>query len=111
MDLISNQPAQASEGTLGELSCVRLVHGRHALDPAGGLDRFTALRALTLLHSYLVPEDGSSSPLVYKVPASDTLPCRQPGASLAPGQAMGLAQARRKAAAGVGQAFCDHVAS
>ena len=51
----------------------RQAHGRH-VDPASGLDRFTALRALTLLHSYLVPEDGSGSPLMYKVHSQGRLP-------------------------------------
>ena len=46
---------------------MRLVHHGWGLeDPARGLDRFTALEKLTLLHSYQVPEDGSGS-LVYAV--------------------------------------------
>lgn len=58
--------AQASEATLRELTCLRLVHGRHQRR-AAGLERFRVLESLTLLHSYLVPDDGNDS-FVYQVP-------------------------------------------
>ena len=50
---------------------MRLVHGRR-LELAGGLGWFTALQALTLLHCYLVPDDGSGS-LVYGVRLTKSL--------------------------------------
>ncbi len=61
---------QASEGSLRQLSCLRLQHGWR-LPHGVGLGRFAVLQSLTLFHAYSVPEDGSGNGTqVYEVRGS-----------------------------------------